>query len=77
MAKCLDSDEDSMIYPRFASLHLRNLLVQQEELMRLERELDGDSDQYSFQEHRQSSASSNYKVKLLEVIEEKLSNYRE
>lgn len=76
LAKFLNSNEDFMICRRFGFLHARVLLYQQDELMRLERELDGESDQYSFQEHRQSSASSNYRVKLLELIKEKLSTYR-
>ena len=66
----LNRDEDFMIYRRFASLHTRVLLHQQEDLMRLERE-------YSFQKHLQSSASNNHKAKLLEVIEKKLSTYSE
>ena len=69
-ARFLNRDEDFMIYRRFASLHTRVLLYQQEDLMRLERE-------YSFQKYRQSSASNNHMAKLLEVIEKKLSTYSE
>ena len=78
VAKFLNRDEDFMIYRRFAFQHARALLHQQDELRRLQDELDEVSGgHYSVQEHRQSSASSNYKFKLLVIIEEKLPEYSE
>ena len=74
LAKFPNSDDVFMIYRRFGFLHARFLFHQRE---RLERELDRDSDHWSFQEHRQSSAYSNYTVKLSEAIEKYLSTYSE
>ena len=75
LVSLLVHDKEFMIWRRFAFLHSQILLHQQDDLMRLERELGGESDHYHFQEHSQSSAFSNDWFNFCENIKEKLSAY--
>jgi hypothetical protein len=81
LAAFLDSDENFMLYRRFGFLHARLLLYKQDELRRLEMELDN-MDQTDAKENpiilqsrRKDDAEVGERKKLLQTIDLKLKEY--
>lgn len=81
LAAFLDSDENFMLYRRFGFLHARLLLYKQDELRRLEMELDN-MDQTDARENpiilqsrRKDDAEVGDRKKLLQTIDLKLKEY--